>query len=272
MQRRQFLTTACATGLAAASMQIGHSAESEAQPFFIDFRMMTAANAQRLETMAKYNGELSIPTFNKYGVSPVGLFVADSEINAKETAYDKKYDSVLFCIAPFPTFDTTQEVAAKIVGDTAYRESLTVYSQDATSKNPMSIAHNRMLLRCLPEFPDVKVPSLSPGRILQLRMYRSFSFERNRAKVTQFTTEGGVLELFAECGMKPVFVSTPLYGSFMPSIVFMLSFESEEHKTDAWAKFMSHPNWQKLRSDPAYADTATEIINIFLKPCKGSQI
>jgi len=52
----------------------------------------------------------------------------------------------------------------------------------------------------------------------------------------------------------------------------MLAFDSEEQKNDAWAKFVNHPDWQKLRNDPLYADTATEIINIYLKPCKGSQI
>ena len=156
--------------------------------------------------------------------------------------------------------------------DISYQESYSVMSQDATSKNPMFTAQERMLLRCFPEFPEVKVPSDNPNRVLQLRMYRSLSFERNRAIVRQMTTEGGVLDLFAICNMKPVFMSTTLDGSFMPSIVFMLSFESEEHKTDAWAKFFGHPHWQKLCSDPAYADTATEIINIFLRPCKGSQI
>ena len=103
-------------------------------------------------------------------------------------------------------------------------------------------------------------------------MYRSFSFERSRAKVSQMTIEGGVLDLFAICDMKPVFMSTTLYGSFMPSIVFMLSFESEDHKNDAWVKFFDHPIWKKLSTDPQYADTVTEVINIFLKPCKGSQI
>ena len=272
MKRRQFLTTACATGLAAASMQVGQTAEPTDQPYFLDFRMITTPNTERLEALVKYNGEVGIPVINKYGFSPIGIFVADSQLNAKEAAYDPKYSSVLFCLAPHPNFDSTQELAEKMRNDTTYRDASATFSRGATSKNPMFTAHERMLLRCFPEFPKVKVPSLSPGRILQLRMYRSFNFERNRAKVSQMTTKGGVLDLFEECDMKPIFLSTTLYGSFMPSIVFMLSFESEDHKTDAWAKFFSHPNWQKLRNDPTYVDTATEIINIFLKPCQGSQI
>jgi len=271
MQRRQFLTTACATGLAAASLQVGQAAQPSDQPHFIDFRMITCPNAERLETLVKYNGE-AISYFGKYGISPVGLWVADAQLNAKEAAYDKKYDNMMFCLIPHPTLNSTVELTDKLRSDAAYQESYAARSQGATSKNPMFTSHERMLFRCYPEFPQVEIPSLSPNRIYQLRMYRSFSFERSRAKVRQMTTEGGVLDLFAICDMKPVFMSTTLYGSYMPSIVFMLSFESEEHKTDAWAKFFDHPIWKKLSTDPQYADTVTEVINIFLKPCQGSQI
>ena len=272
MKRRQFLATACATGLAAASMPSVQAAESSGKPSFLDFRMITAPDARRLETTVKHNGETVIPIMNKHGVSPVGLFVADAELNSKEKNYDKKYDSVAFLLIPHQTFDSTQELAAKLRTDAAYREASTALSQGTSSQNPMSTAHERMLLRCFPEFPGVRVPTPSPGRILQLRLYRSHNFERSRAKVNQLVTQNGAIEVFEKCGIKPVFFSTTLYGSFMPSIVFMLCFESEEQKNDAWAKFINHPDWHKLRNDPAYADSVTEIISIYLRPCKGSQV
>ena len=271
MKRRQFFATACAAGLAAVSAQTVQAAEPSDKPYFLDFRMITTPNAQRLEAMVKHNGETVRSAINRFGISPVGLFVADSNLNSKERNYDKKYDNVMFALIPHSTLDSTQELTDKLRNDTTYRESSAALSQGTTSQNPMYTAQERMLLRCFPEFPAIKVPSLAPNRILQLRMYRSHSFDRSRAKVHQLT-EGGAIALFEECGIRPVFFSTTLYGSFMPSIVFMLSFESESQKDDAWAKFVNHPDWQKLRSDPLYADTVTEIINIFLKPCKGSQV
>jgi hypothetical protein len=156
--------------------------------------------------------------------------------------------------------------------DTAYREANTALYQGATSKDPVFTAHERMLLRCFPEIPDVKVPSLSAGRFLQLRIYRSHSFERSRAKINQIVKQDGALDLFNECGFHSVFFATTLFGSFMPSFAYMFSFESEEQKNDLWAKFVNHPTWKKLAADPAYTDTVSDIINIFLKPCKGSQI
>ena len=272
MKRRQFLTTACAAGLAATSLRTVTATEPSGKPHFLDFRMITFPDTQRLETMSKHNGEVLIPSMNKYGISPIGLFVADSALNAKETAYDKKYDKVLFTLIPHSTLDSTQELAEKMRSDTNYREATAALAQGTTSRNPLFTANERMLLRCFPEFPEVKVPSLAPNRFLQLRMYRSHSFDRNRAKINQYVAQNGAISLFAECGFKPVFFSTTLYGTFMPSIIFAFSFESEEQKNDAWAKFVSHPGWRRLSTDPAYADTATEIINVYLKPCKGSQI
>jgi len=272
MRRRQFLATACATGLVAASMQTVQAAAPSNSPNFLDFRMITAPDARRLETIIKHNEEVTIPIMNKYGISPVGLFVADSQLNAKDAGYDKKYDSVLFSLIPHPTLDSTQELAEKMQNDTQYKESNAALLQGTSSQNPMFTAHERKLLRCLPEFPTVQVPPFSPGRILQLRMYRSHNFDRSRTKVNQFITQNGAIDIFADCDIKPVFISTTLYGSYMPSIIFMLHFESEEHKNDAWAKFVEHPNWNKLAADPTYADTVTEIINIYLKPCQGSQI
>jgi len=272
MKRRQFLTTACVAGLAAATMRTVTAAEPSGSPYFLDFRMITFSNAQRLETYAKHNGEVVIPAINRHGISPVGLFVADSNLNSGERNYDEKYDNVLFGLTPHPTFDSTQELAENMQGDAQYRESLAALSQGATSRNPLFTAHEQVLLRCFPEFPGVKVPSLDPNRILQLRMYRSHSFERNRAKITQYVIENGAIEVFLECGMRPVFFATTLFGAFMPSYFFMFSFESEEHIQDSWAKFRDHPNWHRLRDDPAYADTATEIISVLLRPVPGSQI
>jgi len=273
MKRRQFLATACATGLAAAAMRTAQAAEPSGNPHLLDFRMITAPDAQRLGAMAKHNGEVVIPIENKYGISPVGLFVVDSALNAKEAAYDKKYDNVLFTLSPHRNFDSTEELSAKKRGDATYREATAALSQGTTSKDPLFTTHERMLLRCFPEVPEViVVPPLSPDRFLQLRIYRSHNFERSRAKINQIVKQDGALSVFNDCGFKTVFFATTLYGAFMPSFAYMFSFESEEQKDDAWAKFVNHPGWKKLAADPAYTDTVSEIINIYLKPCKGSQI
>jgi len=272
MKRRQFLTTAGIAALAAASMQTTAIAQAPASPIFLDFRMTTASNAQQLDTLVKYTGETVIPIMTGHGISPIGLFVADPVLNAKEAAYDKKYDNMLFHLIPHATLNSTMELGGRLRGDARYIDGLTALSQGRNSQDPAYAAQERMLLRCFPECPTVNVPPQNPNRIFQLRLYRSHDAQRNWAKAHQIGREDGALSLFEECGINTVFMSSTLYSSFMPSIIFMLSFESEEQKNDAWGKFVAHPGWRKLASDPAYADTATEIINVYLKPCVGSQI
>jgi len=278
MKRRDFLTTACVAGLAAASMKTATAAQAlaaqpPAGPQFLDFRMTTAPNAQRLDALVKYTGETVNPIMNRHGISPIGLFVADAALNAKEAAYDKKYDNMLFHLIPHANLNSIMELGGRLRGDTQYIDGLTASSQGRSSRDPAYSAQERMLLRCFPESPTVNVPSVNPNRIFQLRLYRSHDAQRNWAKAHQIgRADGGALSLFEECGIKTVFMSSTLYSSFMPSLIFMLCFESEEQKNDAWAKFINHPGWRRLASDPAYADTATEIINIYLKPCAGSQI
>jgi len=209
---------------------------------------------------------------NRHGISPIGLFVSDAARNARDAAYDKKYDSVLFNLIPHATFNSTMELGGRLRGDVQYLDGLTALSQGRSSRDPAYTAQERMLLRCFPECPTVNVSPLNPNRIFQLRLYRSHDAQRNWAKARQVATENGILELFEECGIKTVFMSSALYSAFMPSIICMLSFDGEEQMNDAWAKFVAHPGWQRLAADPAYADTGTEIINIFLKPCMGSQV
>ena len=40
----------------------------------------------------------------------------------------------------------------------------------------------------------------------------------------------------------------------------------------AWAAFMKDPEWQRLKADPTYADTVSNITNLVLRPLPGSQI
>lgn len=56
------------------------------------------------------------------------------------------------------------------------------------------------------------------------------------------------------------------------NLTYMTGFDSPAAVTEAWDTFRAHPDWIKLKAGPAYADTATEIKKIMLRPLPGSQI
>lgn len=272
MKRREFIGAACAAGVAAATMQgSAFGEEAVKSPMFLDLRMITVPDKEKMKKLVEFNSETTAAFAEGLGASPTGIFLPDPKLNAGNREYNAKYDDVFFGIVPHPDMNSIVEHQHRVLANKEYISAYREFSKGATSEDPLFTAHERMLLRCFDEFPEVKVPTLAEDRVLQLRFYRSHSFERNRAKMDMFTT-GGELALFQECGLNPVFFTRMMYGPLLPCMVYMLSFEDEQHMKDAWAKFVNHPEWKKLSVDPKYADTATEITNIYLRPVEGSQI
>ena len=52
----------------------------------------------------------------------------------------------------------------------------------------------------------------------------------------------------------------------------MLGFDDMEAKEKGWAAFLEPPEWDKLKKDPQYKDTVSNITNIMLRPAACSQI
>ena len=271
MKRREFLAAACAAGTMSVTAESVHSQEPARKRMFIEYRQITAPNQERLRELVKYNETMYIPAFDRYGVAPMGLFVADPQLNAEYEKYDRKYDMMMFGLFPFPSLDSSVELTEKLLKDTEILATRAKLEAERTSKDPLFTAHERMFFRCLEGFPDIIVPPLTPDRILRLRFYRSHSFARNRAKIDMLFN-GGEVALMKECGIKPIFFAEVICGPFMPSIVSMLSFDNEEEMKETWPKFINHPERKRLSDNPAFADVATEVIAVCLRPCKGSQI
>ena len=107
--------------------------------------------------------------------------------------------------------------------------------------------------------------------MLQLRIYNSYTVERNAKKIAMFE-QGGEIGLFRECGPQPVFFGEALVGDKLANLTYLVGFADKAEKEAAWKRFREHPGWLKLKADPQYKDTANKITNIVLRPSKGSQL
>ena len=60
----------------------------------------------------------------------------------------------------------------------------------------------------------------------------------------------------------------------MQNLTYMLGFDNREEQAAAWKRFGSHPEWQRMRAIPEYADSKIlcGITNIVLLPAPYSQI
>ena len=58
----------------------------------------------------------------------------------------------------------------------------------------------------------------------------------------------------------------------MPCLTYMTTYDDMAANKAAWAKFQAAPEWAALKAKPEYADTVSNITNIFLKPTAYSQL
>jgi len=142
---------------------------------------------------------------------------------------------------------------------------------EAPMREPLYTTLKSTLMTGFELCPAIEVPTLAEDRVLQLRYYKSYNFERNAAKVHMFDV-GGELALFRKTGMNPVFFGDTVFGDFMPNLTYMLGFENEETRKAGWKTFVESPEWAGMKDLPLYKNTANTITNILLKPSPGSQI
>lgn len=133
----------------------------------------------------------------------------------------------------------------------------------------------RALLRGFDTMPDIEVPPAREGggsRIFELRRYESDTAASLATKVHMF--DNGEIDIFRRTGLTPVFFGRMIVGTKMPNLTYMIAFDSLADREASWSKFGSHPDWQKLRSEPRYADTAivSNISNSIFRPVNGSDI
>jgi hypothetical protein len=116
-------------------------------------------------------------------------------------------------------------------------------------------------------------PAAGPGRIFELRTYRSHSEAASRRKIEMFEA-GGELAIFRRVGLKTVFFARDLVGEGLPSLTYMVVFADAAAREKAWAAFREDPEWLRLRSVPRYADgeIVSNIQATLLRPADFSQV
>ena len=117
----------------------------------------------------------------------------------------------------------------------------------------------------LPPYSQEKKP-----RLFEMRTYESYSEQKALKKIEMFNS--GEIETMHEVGLAPIFYGQALAGANLPHLTYMLSAEDQKSHDKHWDAFKKHPVWEKLKSDPQYADTVSNITKRILTPTAYSQI
>ncbi len=259
MKRRDFLGASCAASVAAAgSAAAAAEAPAPAAKEFLELRLYKADAGAMREKLDKFLADAAIPAWNRLGIQPVGVFAfADPKV------------ADLYVLLPHKTIESFATAAQKLQADSDYQQAGAA-ALDPPKNEPVYKRIESSLLLAFDAAPKVEAPSKKDTRVFQLRIYESHCDGRARQKIAMFND--GEIALFRKVGLNPVFFGQTLAGPKMPNLTYMVGFDDEAAQKDAWAKFLAHPDWDKMKNDPQYKDTVSNITNLVLKPTAYSQI
>jgi hypothetical protein len=161
--------------------------------------------------------------------------------------------------------------ASTVIGsDPDYRKAAASVL-NAPKSDPTYERIESSLMVAFDAIPKLELPTNKQSRIFQLRVYESHNSLAGKKKVEMFNT-GGEIAVFRKCGMNPVFFGESLIGAKLPNLTYMLGFDDMDAKQKAWDTFRVDPEWKKLKANPYYKDTVSNITNIMLRPASCSQI
>jgi len=259
------MTAMTATVLLAGVARAGETAPSRQ---VLELRTYRFASEAKLKTFAGFLESALVPALNRAGCKPVGVFRAMQADNPKlkPPADDLK----LSVLIPHADLASALALSGKLAADAGLAPQASAVL-GTPMKDPVYDRFEAQLMLGFTQCPGVEVPTLAPDRVLQLRIYESHNDERALRKIEMFN-EGGEIALFRRLGVNPVFFGQSIAGTLLPNLTYMVGFENTAAMTAAWDAFVKHPDWDKLKTDPKYADTVSRITNIVLRPQPGSQI
>ena len=246
LDRRQLLA-----GTATLPSALHAAPQTGAREWYV-LRRYTLADAQARGSLLAHLGGALLPAYGRAGVDRVGVFVAREGFDVH----------VLLPHADAAKLITLDEAVA---ADGEYVEATKAWSAGGA-------VYGRIESRLLHAFASIPVIE-APGAAatwFELRTYESKNVDAARRKVLMF--DEGETQLMRDVEMAPVFFGACRVGHDAPNLTYMLSAEDEEAHKAHWQAFLKHPEWDRMKVLPRYADTVSKITKWFLARADCSQL
>jgi len=256
MKRREFLAAGVVGAAGLSSLAAAGEQSSQKREYF-ELRRYHLLNRAKTRVLGDFLREVGIAAMNRIGIRAVGVFNVVYGPN-KPTMY------VLLVHKSLESVVTASE---RLPADSKYRNSDFVNS---ALTDPAYVRMESSLMVAFKDMEKLEVPE-KKSRIFELRIYESHGIKAAKKKIEMFN-EGGEIAIFKKTGLQPVFFGETLIGPQMPNLTYMLVFDDMEMRDKRWGMFGSDPEWKKLRANPAYKDTVSNITDIILRPTRYSQI
>jgi hypothetical protein len=234
-----------------------------------DTRLKADANPALLD--AYLEGAL-LPALGKLGIAHTGVFT-ELDVDKAAATSAPKANSPVWVLIPHASLDSFVQVSATLNADPVVQSAGAAYLRTPKAA-PAFERVDAWLLLAFASMPRLELPAFSrdrvPTRVFEMRDYESHSEPAALNKMAMF--DEGETQLMRDLGMSPVFFGQALAGPDLPHLRYITSGPDLATHLAGWKKFGPDPRWQKMRTDPRYADNMTKNTARFLTPKPYSQV
>jgi NIPSNAP protein len=259
MKRREFVKAGLVAGAVGPGALVGHSQADRHHYELRIYEMRSDIAPARIRTFFK---DQMLPALQRAGAIAAGFFSADIGMIGQSLVVLVDWRSAADALAASDRLDA----------DASFVTAQRAFDRDA----PLPyVRYSSQLMRAFAGHRQIEVPpgdASRPARLFEMRTYESRSAEALEKKMAMFNEQE--IALFRSIGMTPVFFGENLYGTRLPSLTYMLTFDDLAAREKAWRTFGSHPDWKRISTDPKYAIEGITTVTsaVFLSPLPFSPI
>jgi NIPSNAP len=269
MERRKFLASSLAAsalavttpGSYAEAAQAG--AQGKGREFYQLRRYHVISGPQR-KLCDDFFRDTLIPALTRLSIGPVGVF--DLYIGPETPS--------IYVLMPSLSAETVATVETRLGKDAEYTKAGAPFL-NAPAKEPAFDRMDSSFLQAFEKWPRLILPAATAKkgpRVFELRIYEGATDQDHRRKVEMM--QSGESEIFTKAGVEQVFYSETLIGPRLPSLTYMLAFDSLADRDTKWAAFRGSDDWKSYSTQPKYSfePIVSNISNFILTPTAYSQI
>jgi hypothetical protein len=207
-------------------------------------------DAQQEITLDTYLQTAYLPALHRKDKKYIGVF--------KPIANDTAADKIIYVIVPFKSLDEIQAIQKSLAKDNIYMEAGKNYLT-ATYQNPPYTRIEKIVLTAFETAPEIILPKLNADKkdhIYELRSYESPTENYHINKVKMFNS--GETNIFTRLNCNPVFYGDVIFGSHIPNLMYLTSYENMADRDAHWKSFSDDPQWKQLSGMDEYKNNVSK--------------
>ncbi len=227
------------------------------RPTYFELKVYHLKNSRQEALVDSFLQRQYLPTLRAAGIPTIGVF--------KPIGNDTAADRRIYVFTPFSSLKQLEKVKSETA---AKLQAAGGAYENVAYNNP---AYSRLETICIKAFDEMtaltapKLAAPKSERVYELRSYEGASEKIFRNKVQMFNA-GGEIKLFSRLGFNGIFYGEVVFGSKMPNLMYMTSFNNMPDREAHWKTFGADPEWKKLSAQPEYQNNVSHIDIVFLRP------